>query len=79
MKHDRLSINTLASNNNCLYHRNVFQNSFKTISKMVGHFLTEAQNFVYFVPYDFVQFSPAIGQVTNNMYGENLLGSVMTT
>ena len=45
----------------------------------------KAQNFVYFVPYDFVQISPASGPNTYQiMYGETsdfplMSGSVMVT
>ena len=45
------SLTTLASNN-CLYHRNVFQSGVNYFSKMVNH-CQKAQNFVYFVLFDF--------------------------
>ena len=53
-----LSINNLASNNS-LCHRNGFQNSVHVFKKWLNIFCQEAQNCVYFLLYDFVQFSPA--------------------
>ena len=43
VKDDRLT-NTGALNN-CLYHRNVFQNDINAFSKMVNHFLSKSSNF----------------------------------
>ena len=48
VKGDSLSINTLASNN-CLCHRNVFQNGVSTFSKLVNNISKKSQNFVYFL------------------------------
>ena len=53
--------------------------SSKIFSKMVNHFLQKSSNFVpvYFVPYDFVQISPACGPNTYQiMYGETLTSIV---
>ena len=70
MKDD--SIKTLALNN-CLFHGNIFQNGVMAFSKMVNHFLPKAQNFVYFIPNNFVQISQACGpNIYQIMYGEPL-------
>ena len=63
MKDDSPSINTLTSNN-CFCHRKITLNGVNTISNMVNHFLPIDQNFVFFLPYDFVQISPACGPNT---------------
>ena len=63
MKYARLLINILASND-CLCHRNIFQNGVNTFSKMVKFVCQKAQTFVYFLPYDFVLMLPARGQDT---------------
>ena len=59
MKDGSLSINTLASNN-CFYVPETSSKMASTPSqKWLTIFCQKAQNFVYFVPYDFVQTSPA--------------------
>ena len=69
LKDDSLWINILASNN-CFSYRNIFQNGVNTLSKLVNHFLSKAQNFVWFGPYDFVQISPALCSkyLSNNVW-----------
>ena len=72
MKDDSVSINTYASKNVC-----VIETSSKMAStlsqKMVNHFLPKAQNFVDFVPYDFVKISQACCPISYQiMRGETL-------
>ena len=67
VKDGSLLINTKASNN-CLYHRNVFQNGVNTFSEMINQKLK-----IHFLPCDCVQIAPECGP--NNyqiMYGETL-------
>ena len=45
LKDDSLEIDSL-SPNNCLCHRNVFQNGVNTLSKMVNHFGQMARSFI---------------------------------
>ena len=74
MKDDSLSINDLAS-----YNVYVTETSSKMASTLSQKWLTiffffcqKAQNFVYFVPYHFVQILPARGSNTYQvMYGES--------
>ena len=58
--------------NNCLCYRNVFHNGIYSFSKKKQKQKQKtAQNFEYFIPYDFVQISPACGPNTYLiMYGE---------
>ena len=59
--------------NNCLSHRNVFQNGVNILSKTVNHFCQNAKNFVWFGLHDFVQILPARGPNTYHItYGETL-------
>ena len=49
------------------------ENLFNTFSKMANHFCQKAQNFEFFVLYDFVQMLPACGPNTyQNMCGKFL-------
>ena len=72
---DSLLINTLASNN-CLCmlcHSNVFQNGVNPSQKWLTIFCQKAQNFVYFLKYDFVQISSAcVPNTYQIMYGETI-------
>ena len=63
-----LLINTLASNNAT----ETFSKMASTLSQIwLMFFCQKAQNFVHFLPYDFVQISPACGPNTYQiMYGE---------
>ena len=47
MKDESLSISTLASNN-CLCHKNVFQNGVSAFSKTANHFLPKSSKFCIF-------------------------------
>ena len=74
LKDDSLLINTLTSNN-CLCHCNVFQIGVNPFSKMVDpdFFAKKAQNYVYFLRYDFVRISPACDpNAYQIIYGETL-------
>ena len=69
IENDSLSINILASSNR-LYHSNIFENGVSTFSKICRN----AQIFVYFGQYEFVQISSGCGSNTYQiMYGETLL------
>ena len=50
-----LSINTLASNN-CLYHRNLFQNGVNTFSNTVNHYLPKKVKSLYIDIYHTILF-----------------------
>ena len=69
IKNDSLLINNLASNN-CLCHRNVFQNGVNNFSKKKN--VKSASNFVYFKQKDFVQMLPCGPNTYHTMYGESL-------
>ena len=72
LKDDSLWINSIAWNN-CISHRNVFQNGINALSKWWTIFCQKAHNFVYYGPSDFVQVSQPCGANTYQiMYGETL-------
>ena len=65
MKDDSLSINTLALNNNIVHVTGTPSKMASTLSqKCLTIFCKKAQNFIYFVPYNLVQISPACGPHT---------------